>query len=70
MSINPIQLTGLRLLKSASPCRGWQVYYQCRACRHQTALLSGTIFGLFARSSRNASVRGRRDRDPYPARWG
>ena len=24
--------------------RGRQVYYQCRACRHQTALLSGTIF--------------------------
>ncbi|EQD51577.1 IS1595 transposase, partial [mine drainage metagenome] len=24
--------------------RGRQVYYQCRACRHQTTLLSGTIF--------------------------
>ena len=24
--------------------RGPQVYYQCRACRHQTTLLSGTIF--------------------------
>jgi transposase-like protein len=24
--------------------RGAQVYYQCRACRHQTTLLSGTIF--------------------------
>ena len=23
--------------------RGRQVYYQCRACRHQTTLLSGTI---------------------------
>ena len=24
--------------------RGRQVYYQCRSCRHQTTLLSGTIF--------------------------
>jgi len=24
--------------------RGRQVYYPCRACRHQTPLLSGTIF--------------------------
>lgn len=24
--------------------RGAQVYYQCRACRHQTTLLSGTVF--------------------------
>ena len=24
--------------------RGRQVYYQCRVCRHQTTLLSGTIF--------------------------
>jgi transposase-like protein len=24
--------------------RGPQIYYQCRACRHQTTLLSGTIF--------------------------
>lgn len=24
--------------------RGTQIYYQCRACRHQTTLLSGTIF--------------------------
>lgn len=24
--------------------RGRQVYYQCRCCRHQTTLLSGTIF--------------------------
>jgi len=24
--------------------RGPQIYYQCRACRHQTTLVSGTIF--------------------------
>lgn len=24
--------------------RGGQVYYQCRACRHQTTLISGTVF--------------------------
>lgn len=24
--------------------RGAQIYYQCRACRHQTTLLSGTLF--------------------------
>ena len=24
--------------------RGAQVYYQCRACRHQTTLISGTLF--------------------------
>ncbi len=24
--------------------RGQQVYYQCRACRHQTTLISGTLF--------------------------
>ncbi|MHB1274243.1 MAG: IS1595 family transposase, partial [Rhodanobacter sp.] len=24
--------------------RGAQIYYQCRACRHQTTLLSGTVF--------------------------
>lgn len=25
-------------------CRGAQIYYQCRACRHQTTLTSGTVF--------------------------
>ena len=36
------------------------------------AMVSGGVkfFGLFARSGWNASVCGRRDRDPYPARWG
>jgi len=24
--------------------RGAQVYYQCRACQHQTTLISGTLF--------------------------